>query len=495
MPVSNRRQSKLMLACATALAISAATSASAQYPAPRYTGSATAPASQAIPREHIALVESAGGLLSGPLAVYVSHVGARVATAAGRPDCTFHLLNTDVVNAFTSPPGCHVYVTRGLVMLVNSEDELASALGHEVGHVAANHAGRREQRSILTGLGAQILGALARSPNLAQLASQAGQLNVLSYSRQQEFEADQLGVRYLGAAGYSPSGLVEMLTALQREDEFDNLRRGRQAQESASWARTHPLTSDRVTRAAQAAQAAGPSYPGGGDLRGRDAYLRQIDGMLYGDDPRQGIVDGARFTHPDLRIGFEAPAGFAITNGSTAVSIEGPGGARGQFSVGRMSNSLEQYAADVMRQTVGQAAANGGQPQRIRIGGFDAVVLSARAQTSARSLVDVTVAAYTDGSGQAYHFVTLAPAGRGAMWDPLIGSLRRLSPREVTEATSRRIQVVTVRPGDSVQSLSQRMAVSDYRLERFLVINGLEPGDSVRPGERVKLVVADAGRP
>lgn len=486
-----RSRKLLATACAAALASAAVTPATAQYSAPRDRPSTTA--SDAIPREHAAVVESAGGLYAGPIAAYVSQVGARVAAAAGRPgSCAFHVLNTDVVNAFTSPPGCHVYVTRGLLTLINSEDELASVLGHEVGHVTANHAGRRQQRSVVTGIGALVLGAITRSSGLAQLASQAGQLNVLSYSRQQEFEADQLGVRSISQGGYSPYGLVEMLSALQREDQFDNTRRGAQGRETAAWARTHPLTSDRIARAAQAARAAGPQPPPGASLPGREAYLDRIDGLLYGDDPAQGLVEDRRFVHPSMRIGFETPPGFTISNGATAVSIEGPGGVKGQFSAGRLSRGLDDYAYEVMRQTVGQASANLGQPQRTRINGFDAVILPARAQSS-RDVVDVVVAAYTDGSGQAYHFVTLAPAGQAQAWDPVFGSLHRLSPGEVGEASAKRVSVVTVRPGDTVQSLAQRMAFDEYRLERFRMLNGLEPTDSVRPGQRVKLVTRSLG--
>ncbi|WP_165842866.1 M48 family metalloprotease [Phenylobacterium deserti] len=475
-----------LVSCASAIALLAAAPASLAQ-APLWQNGPPASASQGVPREHLAVVEGAGGLYDGPVAAYVSQVGARVARAAGRSGCAFHVLNSDVVNAFTSPPGCHVYVTRGLLTLINTEDELASVLGHEVGHVAANHAGRRQQRSVVTGIGALVLGALTRSANVAQIASQAGQLSVLSYSRQQEFEADGLGVRYLAQGGYSPYGLVDMLGALQREDQFDAARRGRQGQETAAWARTHPLTGDRIARALQSARQAGPPPTDATAAAGRDAYLRQIDGMLYGDDPEQGFVEDRRFTHPVLRIGFEAPSGFTLTNGATAVGIEGPEGAKGQFSAGSLSGDLERYAYDVLRRTVGQAPAQLGASERTRIGGFDAVVLPARAQSGSRVL-DVVVAAYADGSGRAYHFVTLSPAGRAQIWDPVIGSLHRLSPQELAAAQPKRVEVVVVRPGDTVQTLSQRMAFDDYRLERFLMINGLQPADPLRPGQPVKLV-------
>lgn len=472
------------LSAASALAIAAAVPAGAQ----RY--SPPAPVS-AIPREHAQAIEGYGGLYQGPVAGYVAEVGSRVAAAAGRQgQCGFHVLNSDTVNAFTSPPGCHVYVTRGLLTLINSEEELASVLGHEVGHVTANHAGRRQQRSALTGIGALVLGALTRSGDIAQVAGQVGRLNVLSYTRNQEFEADQLGVRYLAQSGYSPYGLVDMLDALQREDQFDNARRGRQAQPTSAWSSTHPLTADRIARAAQAARAAGPppSYAGS-ELPGRDRYLAAIDGLTFGDDPEQGFIEGRRFVHPGLRIGFEAPAGSALTNGQRAVAIEGPSGFTGQFAAGRLTGSLEDYAQQVLRATIGQAPVQVGRPDRARIGGFDAVVLPARAQSGSRGWVDVTVAAYADGASQAaYHFVTLSPAGQENFWNPVIDSFHRLSASEATTARPRRVEVVTVRAGDTAQSLAGRMAFDDDRMERFLLLNGLDRDERLRPGQRVKLV-------
>ena len=192
---------------------------------PVFAAAQTAP--PPMPKEHVASIEAQGGLYDGPVAAYVSSVGERVATAAGRAgQCGFHVLNSQVVNAFTSPPGCHVYITRGILTILNSEAELAGTLGHEIGHVNANHAGKRQQRTLLTSLGALALGAATKSQQVAQIASQAAQLSVLSYSRNQEFEADSLGVQYLPRAGYSSLGLTETLKALQREDQFQTRLRG-----------------------------------------------------------------------------------------------------------------------------------------------------------------------------------------------------------------------------------------------------------------------------
>ncbi|MCR5880603.1 M48 family metalloprotease [Phenylobacterium sp. J367] len=188
------------------------------------------------------LLEQLGGGYEGPVQAYVARVGERVAVQAGRRDCVFTVVNTDVVNAFAAPPGCYVYVTRGLLAIINSEDELAAVLGHEVGHVAANHSGRRQTSSIFTGLGALAVGVLTGSDLAAQLAGQVGQAAVLSYSRNQEFEADSLGLRYIAGAGYAPDALADLLRALQADDALEARLAGREPTKAATpvWSRTHP---------------------------------------------------------------------------------------------------------------------------------------------------------------------------------------------------------------------------------------------------------------
>lgn len=451
-----------------------------------FTGPAAAQNANQRAAQRQQVLEQFGGAYDGPAAGYVRRVGDRVAAAAGRRDCAFTVVNSDVVNAFATPPACDVYVTRGLLSIMNSEAELAAVLGHEVGHVTANHAGRRQTRSVLTGLGAALIGAITKSNALAQIASQAGQLNVLSYSRSQEFEADDLGMRSLTATGYSPYALADMLRALQANDEITGRLRGQdQASAAPAWARTHPLTGERVDRALQSARAT--RTPPGALPENEQAFYAAIDGMRFGDDPEQGYVMGERFAHPGLGIGFEAPRGFVLTNSPRAVKIEAQGGVSGEFAAGRLQGSLEDYAITTLRRLVGNTPVQAGRPDRTRINGIEAVVLPARAQTR-NGVVDVTVAAYADGGQDAYHFVTLAPAGQGGALDPLFGSFHRLSERERAELRPRVIEVVTVRPGDTVQSLSSRMAVEELRAERFMAMNDIGPGETLRPGQKVKLV-------
>lgn len=434
------------------------------------------------------ILDSMGGAYPGPQADYVARVGAKVAEAAGMGGkCTFTLVNSDVVNAFAAPPGCYLYVTRGLLSVMNTEAELAGVLGHEVGHVTGKHSERQRNQQLLTGLAAILVGAVAGSDQIGQLASQAAQLGTLGYSRSQEYEADTLSVRYLPKAGYPTDGISRALASLQRQDEYSTRQAGAQAGKTIPvWARTHPLTGDRIQRAGKAAAKA-PPVAGTPIIEGD--YLATMDGMIYGDDPAQGFVRGPAFAHPVLKLAFDAPRGFVLNNGSSALGIQGPGGLRGEFSGGRLNGArLDAYASQVMQGLIGQTPAQVGQAQRTTIGGMEAVVLPARA-SSQNQLVDLTVVAYNFGGDAVYQFVTLAPAGQAASFDPLYASFRRLTDAEAARYQARRIQVVTVRSGDSQESLSARMATENAKLELFQMLNAVKPGQALAPGQRVKLVV------
>lgn len=457
----------MALGIAAALALVACATVSSTPDAPAVAEAARARAGQ----QHPQILAAFGGEVTGPTSVYVKGVGEKIATAAGLPGrCTFSVIGSDVVNAF-AVPGCYIYITRGLLAIMNSEDELASVLGHEVGHVVADHSARRQNASTLSGLGAIAVGVLTGSGELAQLAGQAAQVWTLSYSRDQEFESDDLGVRYLFRAGYNPFAAADMLDALGTNDALSAKTSNRQAgSEIPAWARSHPLSADRVTRATAQAQA-------GGGVRGQPPemtarYLAAIDGMIYGDDPEQGFVNGRTFAHPKLKIAFEAPTGFTLTNTPAAVNISGPN-AKAQFAGGALpAEGLEAHARAVLAKLVGQSPVQVGQTQRSTTNGLETVTLPARAQAQSGQIVDISVTAYRVGTS-AYHFVGLAPQGQLGPLAPMLSSMRTLTDAQAAALRARVIDVVNVGPRDTVQTLAQRMAFDDFRVERFLALNGL----------------------
>ena len=431
------------------------------------------------------LVAQFGGEYKGPQAAYVRQVGQRIAMQSGlaaRPDdYTVTLLNSNVNNAFAIPGG-FVYVTRQLVALMNDEAELAFVLGHEVAHVAARHSDKRAQRSGLAGLGAAILGAVTGSSMIGNLAGTGAQLYSLNYSRDQEREADSLGARYLVNAGYDPDASGDILAQLGAQTTLEARLSGQGGREPAPWLSTQPANADRVARIRREAAALARST---GRATNRDAFLNAIDGMAYDDDPEQGIVTGGRFRHPGLGLAFDAPAGFALQNGSSAVTGSKQGGGRFSFGGGRAAGSdLAGYASSVWNGL-------GVRPPEMRprqVNGLDAMIGQTRVQRQGGS-VDASVVAYQWAPGSFYHIVMIAPADGLPAFAPLIESVRRLSPGEAANTRGRRVQVVRVAPGDTIASLAARMAYNDDRVARFTVLNGITAQTQLRPGTRVKLIV------
>lgn len=445
---------------------------------------------------HPQLLEQFGGAYAGAQSRYVTQVGQKIAGQSGlsnsQRDFTVTLLNSPVNNAFAIPGG-YVYVTRQLMALTNDEAELASVLGHEVGHVAARHGQKRQsaatRNSILGALGQILVGAVAGSGSAVGGLLQQGigtgtQLLTLRFSRTQEYEADDLGIRYLASAGYDPTAASTMLASLAAQSALEaRAAGGGDARSQPEWASTHPDPASRVRRALTKAQATRVNAPG---LRNRDAFLAALDGVIYDDDPQQGVVDGRVFRHPVLRLSFTVPQGYAMSNGARAVTIAGNGG-QAQFAGGALQGGLDDYVAQVFRAVGGEQSLAVGSVQRTTVNGLPAAYASARASTQSGQ-VAVTVFAYQFDSNTAYHFVTLTPVNASGTFDSLFGSLRRLSASEASAIRARKIEVVTVARGQTAATLASRMAYDTLKLERFQVLNGLRAGEALTPGQRVKIV-------
>lgn len=431
---------------------------------------------------HQQLVQQFGGEVQGPLADYVRRVGLRVALEAipgsRESDWTITVLSSPVPNAMAVPGG-YLYITRGLLGMMNSEAELASVLGHEAGHIAARHAQRRQTPATVGALGT-IATAILLGGDAARLAQLGSAALVGGYSRNQEREADSLGLQYMVRAGYDPMAAASMLAALDRVATVE----GRQQLERpgvASIFATHPVTAERVRRLADEARRLGVR-----GVENRDTFLSAIDGMTWGDSADQGIVDGPRFTHGTLGFGFAAPPGFQISNSPAVVVGQGREGAfRFSGATLQRGQSLESVAADVWRQATGSVP--NVRAQQTSVNGLPAVVMPARVSTrSGPQDVAVTVIRWSD--SQAWVFLTQAPPGNQLVLNSLLGSFRRLTPAEAAEARrERRIQVVTVRQGDTAESLARRMTQPYDRVQSFLALNGIEAGE-LRPGMRVKLI-------
>ena len=439
---------------------------------------------------HPQLLQQFRGAVKGPAADYVTRVGRRIAVQSGLSDSerdfTVTLLDSPVENAFAIPGG-YVYVTRGLLALMNDEAELASVLGHEVGHVAARHAAKRQKTATITQVLAGLAGAVAGNTGLGNLVGKGAGLGAdlitKGFSRTQEYQADDLGVRYLAGAGYDPLASSDMLAILGAEQALEARISG-QNNSVPSWMSTHPNSVDRVKRARDKAAQTGGAGRG---QRGRDALLNALDGLPYGEDPSKGYLEGREFRLPVQRLAFTIPASYVLANGDDAVTISGADGqatfAGGQVGLGGM----DDYVGQVFRKL--SSNIRYGQVQSGRGRGVDFRYAFGQANSNGGPL-DVGVFAYRpDGGSTAYHFVTLTRSGRGiGPFETLVESVRKMTAAEASGSKPLRVRVVKVKTGDTPETLARQMAFPDNQLDRFLVLNALQRGDRLAVGSRVKVV-------
>lgn len=442
------------------------------------------------------ILKEFGGPMQSAQTPYVVRVGKNIAMQSGlgnaQSDFNVTLLNSSVNNAFALPGG-YVYITRQLVALCNSEAEMAGVLGHEVGHTAARHSEKRKSNSTIAGLlgmGGSILGSVlgnsggllgAIGGGLQQYAGPLAQVFSLKYSRTQEEEADDYGIRYLSKAGYDPSALASMLNSLALQTTVDSRVAGLVDGRVPEWASTHPDPARRVARAVTRSK----TYPVS-TFRNADTHLAAIDGMLYGDDPAQGVVEGQVFLHPQLKMRFTAPNGFGIQNGSDAVSINGNSG-KAIFTAAAYDGNRDTYIANALKAVSGEGSTIPvGEIRRTTVNDIPAFYTNAVVNTQQGQRA-VSVFAYEWAPGMAYHFVTITAANTNP-FDQMFSSMSRLTSAQAAAVKPRKLRVVSAGPRDTIGTLAGRMAYTSLQTERFLALNGLPSNAVIRAGQKLKIV-------
>lgn len=440
--------------------------------------SAQTPATE---REHERILSSYGGVYDDPkLQALISKTVDRLVAASDRPDLTYQvtILNSGAVNAFALPTG-QLYVTRGLVALASDTSELSSVLAHEMAHVLAKHASTREEEAKKAAITTRVVAEMGNDADMTALALAKTKISMATFSRQQEFEADGIGVGISSRANFDPFGASRFLSAMERNAA---LKAPRSADpRSQDFLSSHPATPERVQNAqANARQYSSPEAV----ERDRDAYLSAIDNLVYGEDPSEGFVRGRRFLHPKLGFTFQAPDSFFLENTAQAVVGVKDGGAQAmRFDVVRVPSdqSLGDYLNSGWMDNVDKASI-----EDLTINGFPAATA-----TAAGEQWQFRTYALRFGS-DVYRFIFAAKkqtSESDKAFRETVNSFRRLTLAEVQAARPLRIKVITVQPGDTVESLSHRMQGVDRPQDRFRILNGLEARASVKPRERVKIVV------
>jgi len=438
-------------------------------------------ANSAAAREHQRVLAAYGGAYEDPkLQAKLASVVDRLVAASERPDVAYKvtILNSPAVNAFALPNG-QLYVTRGLLGLSNDTAEFASVMAHEMAHVTARHAAMREEQARKTELISNVNDMLS-DPQVGAMALARSKLALASFSRAQEFEADGIGVGIAARSGFDPYGAARLLTSMGHNADLRATSRGADPR-SLDFLSSHPATPERVKNAETSARQLNAT---GSGERDKAAYLASIDGMVYGEDPVDGFVRGRRFLHPKLGFTFMAPDGFVLDNTAQAVLGMKDGAAQAlRLDVVKVpaEQSLIEYLNSGWIENI-----EDGSVEELSLNGFPAATATAKGDQWAFRLYVIRF------GSEVYRFIFAAKA-RTAETDrsfrEAVQTFRRLSLREIQSAKPLRLKVVKVQPGDTLESLASRMALIDRQVDRFRVLNGLEPGDRPRPGDFVKIIV------
>jgi predicted Zn-dependent protease len=420
-----------------------------------------------------------------PLQGYVSRVGQALAKNAELPTLkfTFTVLNAPDVNAFALPGG-YIYITRGLIALADTEAQLAGVLAHEIGHVTARHAAQRYSWASVAQVGGLLLRATG-GKEYGKVFDMGGQIFLSSYSRDQEFEADTLGIRYLTRTGYDPKGVPRFLAKLRQHAILSAEQNGsRQNPDQFQLLGTHPRTIDRVERAMKAARV-GPDQ--GGRI-GREAYLRRIDSVMHGADPAKGEIRGRTFIQPVRGYRFSAPDGFKLRQSNDRLRISGPGQVQAEVDEAKITSglSLERYLRRVWLPKVRLSGV-----ERLTINGLSAVT-GATMVKSARGPVEVRLIAIRLDSARVLRFKVLipraAPGNISVALRRMTYSLERIPKTPASRLRAERIVIYRTRPSDTVATLANRLPRDENKERRFRVLNGLTPTEQPGAGSLVKLI-------
>ena len=415
-------------------------------------------------------------------AAIVARIGAQTETAKRDKGFryTLTILDSPEINAFALPGG-YVYVTRGLMALAGDEAELASVLAHEIGHVVARHAANRINRAMGINLGVAILGAVTGNNQIARLGDLGGQLYLSAYSREQELEADALGIRYLIRAGYDPYAAARFLGRLEKHEQFlkaQGKRRG-----GNSLFASHPPTPERILEARRLANLAGKT-----GIRRRDAHLDAIDGMLFGDSGRDGFLRDGIFYHPAIGFSFPVPPGFTLDNNEDFILLT-----KGRITVIFDEEQNRKLARRRMGMThyILDYWGRGFKPQNVQaisINGLPAATALTRVRRGGRSY-DLRLVAIRFSSGRIFRFQILLPERIGTTdltaLKRMTYRFRRLGPDDPVPV-ARHIRIHRIAAGETRRGLIARMRLpAKIRAGWFDLLNG---DVAIRPGNRIKLV-------
>lgn len=435
-------------------------------------------------KEHRELIEQLPVYEDPTLQQYVTRVGERLAAVSDQPDITyrFHVLNSPDINAFAAPGGW-IYVNRGLLAYLETEDQLAAVLGHEIGHVALKHHGRRGSRRVASKAAATIMAILTGSGDVARAVDLYGAEWVSGFGRETELEADEAGATYLARAGYDPFAMVEVVQILKDQEMFSKKVANAAPTYHGVFA-THPKNDKRLHGVIEQAYAHMSSEA----IEPIGQFHEFIDGLAWGNPAADGVVKGSRYYHGNMGFVVDFPAGWEVKDSPVRVLAYPPAKANVTY-IALIGQGVEGDATprQFIEEQLKIALADEGVV--IEPDGFPAFV--ATATDPGMSEVLLVGVVLKDETAFAFKAETREPADVEGLLEELlavIASFRRMQAADLQEATTMRVKVVEAKPGDTYALLGRVSALDRYPEEQLRLLNGDFPNGEPRAGDLIKTV-------
>lgn len=438
---------------------------------------------------HQQILQSYGRYDNEALQRYVDKVGQRLVRVSHRPNLTYHftVVDSDEVNAFALPGG-YIYVTRGMLAYLKNEAELAAVLGHELGHVTARHAVRKQSASTAVGVAGAVLAAATGISGAGQLSNLAGTALVQGYGRDLELEADGFGAEYIVRSGYNPDAMKQVVLVLKDQERYERDQAKKENRDPNIYHglfSSHPENDKRLAEILKHAKSL--SVKSGTLPDNEVVYLAAISGMVYGGNPEQGIFRDNVFYHPSLGFAITMPDGWQLENAPdelTAISHDRSAEFHLVLGENRTGLSGERYLKEAL------------PINRL----VDSQPLVGRGKTgvTARTLLETGSAtlparvSYAELNGQVFLMVGVA-ADKDALtrfdrdFVRTSESLRRLSVNE-QRITPLRVVMYRVRAGDTWDSLAARSPIPNDAESRLRLMNDQYPVGELQAGQVVKIV-------
>ena len=441
--------------------------------------------------QHKKIIAQFGVYRDKELQNYIEMVGKRVAAQSSRPELEYHftILNDDMINAFAVPGG-YVYVTRGMLMHMNSESELAAVLGHEVAHITERHTFRSQSRGKMLDVASQVAAIATGTPGIYQIGDMFGGVLLLGFSREFELEADQVGAQYMAKAGYSPEAMLKTIEILKSKDRIEMAQAKIEKREPRvyhGFLSTHP---DHDTRYKEAVRESSKLVVDYDEFIQADEFLQQLNGMAYGSSRQVGVVRKSTFYHPKLGIKLTFPQGWRIEptdRGIQALSVTAD--AAFVLQTSRMAKNVKPR--DYLEKSLGYNIREGREVTISKMPGFLGIADRADSPYGPRP---TRLAMLTDTRKRLVYIL----AGSGQFDLKKIASDRdfiaTIFSFDVMDSDDRKvakvpkIQVVRAEEGTTMASLAEQSPITNYALDKLGVMNGLYPNGEPEPGQLIKIV-------